>query len=45
MQCYSCSMDTWNPSEDRDAKAFGKKKSQIKTLETDFEYNLLSSSP
>lgn len=37
-------MDTWNPSEVRDAKGFGKKNSQIQILKTDLEYNLLSSS-
>lgn len=29
MQCYLCSMDTWNPSEVRDAKGFGKKNSEV----------------
>lgn len=26
MQCYLCLIDTWNPSEARDAKGFGEKR-------------------
>lgn len=34
MQCYLCLIDTWNPSEARDAKGFGKKKKNLSNLDS-----------